>query len=319
MPRSIQLSYFLIYIREYNSQRLVEGPKSGFMYGSNDGVVWTKLVSYDNLVHVVREGTRVDVQSTEAYKYFRLVVTSTVGTPTHNGVVINELQLFESTLGVGTSATTAKLTVDGGLGLAKGSQVFAGSDVITEFPKHDRPLVKYPEVAMTAASTGGYTATASSRFNTSGSYNVEHVFDNEILSDVNWISGGNPDTYNETTGIATSQDSLNGENGSYVTLELPKAIKPVYVRLYHRPTSSSSPRAPKSGYIYGSNDNSTWTQIGSFSYSSHTGGDSEYKHISLDSGDYKYKYLTFQVTSIFVSGGASDAVSIRELEYYGTE
>src|SRR6056300_525996 len=174
MPRSIQLSYFLIYIREYNSQRLVEGPKSGFMYGSNDGVVWTKLVSYDNLVHVVREGTRVDVQSTEAYKYFRLVVTSTVGTPTHNGVVINELQLFESTLGVGTSATTAKLTVDGGLGLAKGSQVFAGSDVITEFPKHDRPLVKYPEVAMTAASTGGYTATASSSV---GGYPAYLAFD----------------------------------------------------------------------------------------------------------------------------------------------
>jgi hypothetical protein len=84
--------------------------------------------------------------------HFRLVVYISdnywIPLPLH----IDELQLFESTLGVGTSATTAKLTVDGGLGLAKGSQVFAGSDVITEFPKHDRPLVtKYPEVAMTAA------------------------------------------------------------------------------------------------------------------------------------------------------------------------
>jgi hypothetical protein len=149
MPRSIQLSHFLIYIREYNSQRLVEGPKSGFMYGSNDGVVWTKLVSYDNLVHVVREGTRVDVQSTEAYKYFRLVVTSTVGTPSHNAVVINELRLVEAATGVGAAPTSAKLQVAGSLGMAKGAEFFAGDDVVMELPKHDKPLTKYPEVAMT--------------------------------------------------------------------------------------------------------------------------------------------------------------------------
>jgi hypothetical protein len=308
-PTAIQLSSF-----KFKSRYLSSTPVSGAMYGSNDDFAsYDKLTSFSDNTELE---PIINVQSTEKYNAFRLVVTATTTAPTTD---IDELQLFESTLGVGTSATTAKLTVDGGLGLAKGSQVFAGSDVITEFPKHDRPLVKYPEVAMTVATTGGYTASASSRYNSSGSYNVEHVFDNEILSDLNWISGGNPDTYNETTGIATSQDSLNGENGSYVTLELPKAIKPVYVRLYHRPADHQSPRAPKSGYIYGSNDNSTWTQIGSFSYSSHTGGDSEYKHISLDSGDYKYKYLTFQVTSIFPSAGASDAVSIRELEYWGYE
>jgi hypothetical protein len=203
--------------------------------------------------------------------------------------------------------------------MAKGSEFFAGDDVVMELPKHDRPLVKYPEVAMTAATTAGYVASASSRYDSTGSYNAEHVFDNEILGDVNWISAGNPDRYDTTTGIATSQDSLNGENGSYVTLELRQAIKPLYVRLYHRPASHSSPRAPKSGYIYGSNDNSTWTQIGSFSYSSLTGGDSEYKQISLDSGDYKYKYLTFQVTSVFPTGSVFDAVAIRELQYYGYE
>ena len=36
--------------------------------------------------------------------------------------------------------------------MAKGSSLFAGDSVVAEFPKHDRPLVKYPEVKMTAAS-----------------------------------------------------------------------------------------------------------------------------------------------------------------------
>jgi hypothetical protein len=324
LPQAITLSYFLLSTRIHGTYGN-EKPKAGRLYASNDGITWDKITTFDNLTYTAtgtnsRIQVKVDVKSTQAYKYYRLAVTEILHeSGSASWVYIEELQLFESTLGVGTSATTAKLTVDGGLGLAKGSQVFAGSDVITEFPKHDRPLTKYPEVAMTAATTGGYTATASSRYDSSGNYNAEHVFDNEILSDLNWISSGSPNTYNETTGIATSQDSLNGENGSYVTLELPKAIKPVYMRLYHRPADSSAPRAPKSGYIYGSNDNSTWTQIGSFSYSSHTGGDSEYKHISLDSGDYKYRYLTFQVTSVFPSGSSFNAVSIRELEYYGTE
>jgi hypothetical protein len=317
MPRAIKLSHFSLLQRVKNVDNPDETPKNGRMYGSNDGVSWTKLVTFSNLTYKRYEETRVDVKSTTPYSYYRLAVTEVVGSRAY--VAVGELQLFEAATGVGAAPTSAKLQVAGSLGMAKGSEFFAGDDVVMELPKHDRPLVKYPEVAMTAATTAGYVASASSRYDSTGSYNAEHVFDNEILGDVNWISAGNPDRYDTTTGIATSQDSLNGENGSYVTLELRQAIKPLYVRLYHRPASHSSPRAPKSGYIYGSNDNSTWTQIGSFSYSSLTGGDSEYKQISLDSGDYKYKYLTFQVTSVFPTGSVFDAVAIRELQYYGYE
>jgi hypothetical protein len=148
LPQAIQLSYFNI-SKRIGSNRFDEVPKSGYMYGSNDGVTWTKLVAYSDLTYVDYQPTRVNVQCTTPYTYYRLAVTVISGSQAF--AAINELQLFESTLGVGTSATTAKLTVDGGLGLAKGSQVFAGSDVVMELPKHDRPLVKYPEVAMTVA------------------------------------------------------------------------------------------------------------------------------------------------------------------------
>jgi hypothetical protein len=263
MPRSIQLSYFLIYIREYNSQTLVEGPKSGFMYGSNDGVVWTKLVSYDNLVHVVREGTRVDVQSTEAYKYFRLVVTSTVGTPTHNGVVINELQLFESTLGVGTSATTAKLTVDGGLGLAKGAEFFAGDDVVTEFPKHDRPLVKYPEVTLTSNSDKGYSIYYSS---SNSSYPPLNLF-NDDLTDrwLTTINGGDEWTGTTYTGSNYITDANGTQHpGAWIKLKMPKQIKLSYVVQRDNNSSPPAARVPAEVKILGTNDSTNFHLLKTF-------------------------------------------------------
>src|SRR6056300_538984 len=171
LPQAIQLSYFNIVRRDIYSGRLTEAPKNGFMYGSNDGVTWTKLVAYSDLTYMDYQPTRVNVQSTTPYIYYRLAVTATIGS--QNYVAINELLLFESTLGVGTSATTAKLTVDGGLGLAKGSQVFAGSDVITEFPKHDRPLVKYPEA------TSGTVVTNSTDTQPGTAFNLNY-------SDISW-------------------------------------------------------------------------------------------------------------------------------------
>ena len=318
LPRAIQLSHFTLLQRLKNLDNDTDMPKNGRMYGSNDGVTWTKLITFSDLTYERYEETRVDVKSATPYSYYRLAVTDTVGS-SQVFVAVGELQLFEAATGVGGAPTSAKLQVHGSLGLAKGSSLYAGDSVVAEFPKHDRPLTKYPEVAMTANSSGGYVASASSSYDTSGSYSPWLTFDGEPVGAYQWISGGNPDTYDTSTGVATSADSLNGQNGSYVTLELPKAIKPHYVKLYHRTPSHSNPRAPKSGYVYGSNDNSSWTQIGSFSYSTLTGGDSEYKYIQLDSNNKKYKYLAFQVTSVFASGSTYDAVAIRELEYYGTE
>ena len=315
-PQAFELSYFTISERKSVGNNAY-GPKDGYMYATNDGVQWTRICAFSGLTYSGGDlPTRVDVQSSSQYDQYRLLVTK-VGAI--DICVINELQLFEAATGVGGAPTSAKLQVHGSLGLAKGSSLYAGDSVVAEFPKHDRPLTKYPEVAMTAASTAGYVASASSSYDATGTYSPWRVFDGVINTDENWISLDNPDTYSPSTGIATSQDSLNGQNGSYVTLELPKPIKPYYVKLYHRPSSSFAPRAPKSGYVYGSNDNTSWTQLGSFSYSSLTGGDSEYKHIQLDSNNKKYKYLAFQVTTLFTTGAQYDAVAIRELEYWGHE
>ena len=58
---------------------------------------------------------------------------------------------------VGNAYVSSNLDVGGSLGLTKGSSLFVGDSVVMETSKHDRPLVKYPEVAMTASTVGGYT------------------------------------------------------------------------------------------------------------------------------------------------------------------
>src|SRR5210317_2146508 len=237
------------------------------MYGSNDDFAsYDKLTSFSDNTELE---PIINVQSTEKYNAFRLVVTATTTAPTTD---IDELQLFESTLGVGTSATTAKLTVDGGLGLAKGSQVFAGSDVITEFPKHDRPLVKYPEVAMTSTSQDGYVVSVSSADNT-GSRTTHGAFDG-IFDDSfgkGWQSGTR---YSTTTGLPNSSAdnatfTVAGVDytGQWVKLELPQKIRVESIVLsscYNTNTATTDDRRPERGVILGSNDNSNWELIKSF-------------------------------------------------------
>ena len=153
----------------YETWPLERVPKSGVIMGSNDGITWRTLrdfadISYTTAAYV--EGTEVKVISSTPYVYYRLVITSLNAGTGSNRAGIMELQLFEAATGVGAAPTSAKLQVAGSLGMAKGSSLFAGDSVVMETPKHDRPLVKYPEVKMTAASTGGYVASASDTPNT---------------------------------------------------------------------------------------------------------------------------------------------------------
>lgn len=67
-------------------------------------------------------------------------------------------------VGVGTTEPTESLDIVGNLNLQKVSNTASiklNSNVVTEFAR-SKKLIKYPRVAMTANSSGGYTASASS-------------------------------------------------------------------------------------------------------------------------------------------------------------
>jgi hypothetical protein len=315
-PNPFAVSYFDFDRREttaYNSIVEQETPREGYLYASNDGVTWTRLTYFSNLPKLgPHDWERVNVGSNEAYMYYRLVVTKVHPNGTGAYLGISNLRFFEAATGVGAAPTSAKLQVAGSLGMAKGAEFFAGDDVVLELPKHDRPLVKYPEVKMTANSSGGYVASASSTYNAVYSpYEAfNQVYGTELDMWVSQVYKYNLDGTADTANVATFQ-SVYGE---YVSLNMPKKIKleKIIVHSRNNPLASSP---PENGRIYGSNDNSTWTQIATYSGLNMLHND--YRTITVNASEY-YKDYTFQIEKI-KQLGTNTYTCIAELEYWGYE
>jgi hypothetical protein len=240
-------------------------------------------------------------------------------------------------LGVGVNSPQEALDIRGNMHFrgSPTSQIKVDSNVVTEYTgPHDRPLRKYPEVlspgtglvpvSVTTPFTGlkqswnGYEIIMSSRWDTSGEYNGDHAFDDNESSI--WLSGNSPATY-DSNGDATSEDTLDGVDGSYLIMKLPKAIKPSYANIKTRAANDFAPRHPKTGKFYGSNDGSSWTEIGTFSYGS-IPSSVYYQKFNLV-GTNTYQYIAIQVHTVFNDSGPSDGttngVVILDLQYYGHE
>jgi hypothetical protein len=306
MPQSIVPSFMLFYPYEDARQFM----RAGKILASNDEITWDVISSFSDVIRgeFDFEPHRINISAHKSYSSFAVVVSENNGL---GWLAIDEWEIYESTLGVGTSATTAKLTVDGGLGLAKGSQVFAGSDVITEFPKHDRPLTKYPEVAMTSGTMGGYTTSSSS--DSGSNYRSYKAFDG--TSSFYITASGK---YNTSNGSYTGSNTFEGIPGETLSLTMPKKIKLQHIRIRAR-SGSSSDNAPKKARIFGSNDNSTWVQLWTFDEMGLDFTNGTYKLFVVNAEQY-YNAYTFVIEEGDMEPGTTNSyVSIRELEYYGHE
>src|SRR6056300_568017 len=179
-----------------------------------------------------------------------------------------------SRVGVGTDTPKESLDVVGNMHLTRVSnvsQIKVDSNVVTEYTgPHDRPLRKYPEVLTVdvplsapidatspfmgkSQSWGGYTTIFSSRFNTSGDFNAKRAYDGFLNTVDPWMS--ETGTYSTSDGSATSLDTFQSTNGSYITLSLPNKIRLSHICIYNRDSSIVKP--PKDGIIWGSSDGGT--------------------------------------------------------------
>jgi hypothetical protein len=318
LPQSIKVSYIQLLNRNYSeSARL---PISGRFYGSKDNITFTELTAWSNIsISPGYEPTRIDVNSNDTYKTYRIQVERISVASGGGSCAIGELQLFEAATGVGAAPTSAKLQVAGSLGMAKGSEFFAGDDVVMELPKHDRPLVKYPEVAMTAATTSGYTASAS-RY-VSGYYPPYRAF-NELkggsINDVGWHTGtelaGGISDYRGTNNAFVGTERLSSETvlGEWITIELPNPIKLVETHLW---TQYNYAHVPKGGVFYGKrNASDTWTQL--YSYTGQSIADRYNPQVHTINETRYFKYFAYVATERYLSGSG---ISVGEWELYGTE
>jgi hypothetical protein len=327
MPNKIALSHFTIGRRNDNANSV----NSGYMYGSNDGINWTRLVYFNGITYSLapvntafRE--RVNVESKQSFNHYRLFITKINPAGGNYRAILEELQLFEAATGVGAAPTSAKLQVAGSLGMAKGSEFFAGDDVVMELPKHDRPLVKYPEVVMTTSQDvttltyEGYTVSASN--DRGSSYRPWKAFDGLREDAGGW---GTSNYYDSSTGEAKNTSTqFEGNYGEYLELQLPVMIKLEKVVIKPRDVDASKvpEDAPGSGYIYASNDGSDWTLLHSFSGLSYGGassnGDATNETLQVNAS-HAYKYYRLQATSRSGQNGSDEYVNVAELEYWGYE
>jgi len=189
-----------------------------------------------------------------------------------------------------------------------------------ELPKHDRPLTKYPEVAMTANSSGGYVVSASSTYST-GNYPEYEAFNNIFPSGNDggtegWISGEYRYSGTATNGeyLPVGNDTFSGapsgeQNGSWIKLQLPKKIKLDHLVLKQR-YASSGQEYSASVVVYASVDNSNWQSLGTFDPS----GSETFTFYTNSS--YYYNYFVLHIKSV---NHEFTYAAIEELEYWGYE
>jgi len=219
-------------------------------------------------------------------------------------------------IGIGTTEPTESLDIVGNLNLQKVSNTASiklNSNVVTEYTR-SKKLIKYPRVAMTAATTAGYTASASSE-NNSSTNAAYGAFDN-ISNDSNarWRT---EDLYvdNESDPTPSALDpsspqtqlDTNTSIGEYLIIELPSKIKlkTIVVNAPHI-------HMPYEVDIYGRNNGSGWTHIRNYIYEITNYTDWNTTSQTIDATNY---YLEYAFVVVKTNGHA--AASIGELELHG--
>jgi hypothetical protein len=310
LPQKITLHSYKIWKRNGGSNR---EPSSGTILASNDDVNWYTLKTFTGLTYSQQDEI-IDIRATTAYNHYALVIHTLNGGTL--STQISEIELFESTLGVGTSATTAKLTVDGGLGLAKGSQVFAGSDVVMELPKVSR-LMSFPKDALTSNTTpeGYFVVQPNDTIWDSSNNNDRNawaLFD-KTFEDTNgeaaphFVVSGSSDRNFNSSGIYTGSNSLGGIDGDWVYIKLPHKVKLQSVN-YHR--RSATTRQVLDASVLGSTDGTNWVFIGSWRNANFT---PKVVNFPMNTSAY-YDYFACVFERI---NGSEGYVNFHELEFLG--
>jgi hypothetical protein len=217
-----------------------------------------------------------------------------------------------SRVGVGTDTPKESLDVVGNMHLTRVSnvsQIKVDSNVVTEYTgPHDRPLRKYPEVAMTAATTGGYTVSRSSG---SSPYDAWKAFDEDIST--YWYSGSNS-YYATSDGSATVSAPLldtGTDRGDWLAIEIPNGIKLESFKLTRHDGGF-----PSSGTLYARNSSSdSWTEI--YRYNGYTSGNTT--QVFNVNSTIVYKIFALVGRAREQGSNTTYGLSIKELELYGYE
>jgi hypothetical protein len=261
-----------------------------------------------------------DNENNSKFKNLRIVNGRFISDKTSN------IAFIGGNLGVGVNSPKETLDIRGNMHLTRVSnvsQISVDSNVVTEYTgPHDRPLRKYPEVAMTAndnSSTSGYVADQTAYSGNADGY-AYRLFDHSLSSayqSANTQYSGGISTSSAQTTTATDGST---HQGVAITLDLATKIRLSYAKIT---SHTYYGRTPADGSFLGSNDNTTWDLIGTFSgLSTSAVGQTHTVHIADYTTKAVYRYMRLVVTRTsdslnLLNGGT--LLEFKELEYYGHE
>jgi hypothetical protein len=226
---------------------------------------------------------------------------------------------FIGSLGVGVNSPQESLDIRGNMHfnrVSNVSQIKVDSNVVAEYTgPHDRPLREYPEINMTAATTGGYTASASIENNTT-THAAFNAFTSEGFN--RWQNGGTRYDTNSpflhTAGESTTDTDGTSHLGDWIQLQLPNKINLSRIRFSQH--SSAPAYQPKSYVVLGSNDDTSWKLIHTQTNLPEASANTNYKAEDNFMTVGYYKYLRLVVKSLQTS---VNQIIILRLQYYGHE
>lgn len=232
-PTKISLSSINIQNRDHNTYR--GDPFTVYIFGSNDNTTWTEIGYKTNLQHGKLITNTIPISSSSTnnlYNSYALLFTNIIG---YNAsyVSINKITFTGVIEGSSSQVTLPDKDIQ---------------SLILPFDYSD-PNVSYVANVVDGVLPGMYIIKESS-FLPDTFYDPFKAFDNN--NDSLWGSNG---FYNNTT---STRPKINGIEGEYLILECPIRYK---LSGYRIKNSGWTDNIPETIYLFGSNDNSTWTQL----------------------------------------------------------
>ena len=289
-------------------------------------------VNFTNVTTGVTTSSNLNVGGTLSLGTVEVVATThTLANTTANGnVTPHTVQFSNATTGIVTTANVevgGELAVSGNvsdlnvvsnvnmLHTSNTASIKVNSNVVTEFPR-SKKLIRYPRVALTAASgeSSGYqgyyvTESSNSAHTARHSWKAFNMTFDNTTGDNAWANDQTTSTYSGSDYAYNGSINLGtgAVNGEWIKLQLPHKIRVEYMKIWLKNNDSS--RIPKDWTLYGSVDNTNWTEL--FSKSGQGAVNENTYNVNTTS---VYDYFAVVVTKI---SGQNNYFRIVELEYFG--
>ena len=218
---------------------------------------------------------------------------------------------IQNKLGVGTLSPTYDIDVVGDINLTGDLRINGVVQSLTSFWTSSTTSTNYPLSAMSSLSSGGYTASVSSRADVS--VDGWYAFNN-VIGLEGWIGAGQD--YNAspnggyTGSVSTTYNGSTTVDGEWIQLQVPTSITIGSIKI--APINANSLYCAGDGIILGSTNGSTWTEIHSFTGQTYTDG--QYTTISF-SNSVAYSYFRIVITRTSSNSTLYTRIFIGEIKF----